>query len=87
MDDNCVAMLCDPDGLPVGQAIRLARVVSRCEPNLAARIVRGHILYLAIREIKAGEELTVDYHFDADVEKVPCACGSLKCRGTINIKE
>jgi len=58
-----------------------------CEPNLAARIVRGHILYLAVRDIKAGEELTVDYHFDADVEKVPCACGSLKCRGTINIKD
>jgi SET domain-containing protein len=58
-----------------------------CDPNLAARIVRGHILYMALRDIKAGEELTVDYHFDADVEKVPCACGSLKCRGTINIKE
>jgi uncharacterized protein len=58
-----------------------------CEPNLAARIVRGHILYLAVRDIRAGEELTVDYHFDADVEKVPCACGSLKCRGTINIKD
>lgn len=58
-----------------------------CEPNLAARIVRGHILYLAVRDIRTGEELTVDYHFDADVEKVPCACGSLKCRGTINNKE
>jgi SET domain-containing protein len=58
-----------------------------CEPNLAARIVRGHILYMTLRDIPRGEELTVDYHFDADVEKVPCACGSLKCRGTINIKE
>jgi uncharacterized protein len=58
-----------------------------CDPNLAARIVRGHILYMALRDIKRGEELTVDYHFDPDVEKVPCACGSLKCRGTINIKE
>jgi SET domain-containing protein len=58
-----------------------------CEPNLAARIVRGHILYMTLRDIRRGEELTVDYHFDADVEKVPCACGSLKCRGTINIKE
>jgi SET domain-containing protein len=58
-----------------------------CEPNLAARIVRGHILYMSVRDIKRGEELTVDYHFDADVEKVPCACGSLKCRGTINIKD
>ncbi len=58
-----------------------------CEPNLIARIVRGHILYMSLRDIKKGEEITVDYHFDKDVEKVPCACGSLKCRGTINIKE
>jgi uncharacterized protein len=58
-----------------------------CEPNLVARIVQGHILYMSLRDIKKGEELTVDYHFDKDVEKVPCACGSLKCRGTINVNE
>jgi uncharacterized protein len=57
-----------------------------CEPNLVARIVRGHILYIAARDIRRGEELTVDYHFGAEVEKVPCACGSLRCRGTINVK-
>jgi uncharacterized protein len=56
-----------------------------CEPNLTARIVRGHILYISLRDIKPGEELTVDYNFDKKVEKVPCRCGSLKCRGTINV--
>ena len=56
-----------------------------CEPNCEARIVRKHILYFSLREIKKGEELTVDYHFDAKVEKVPCGCGSTKCRGTINL--
>src|SRR5260370_5952872 len=35
MDDNCILELCDPDGLPVTHAIRLAREVSRIEPNLA----------------------------------------------------
>jgi len=35
VDDNCILELCDPDGLPVTQAIRLARAVSRIEPNLA----------------------------------------------------
>ena len=35
MDDSCIVELCDPDGLAVGQAIRLARAVSRIEPNLA----------------------------------------------------
>ena len=57
-----------------------------CEPNVAARIVKGHIIYLSLRDIRKGEEITVDYHFEADVEKVPCACGSLGCRGTINNK-
>jgi SET domain-containing protein len=38
------------------------------------------------RVIKKGEELTVDYHFAKNIEKVPCLCGSGNCRGTINVK-
>lgn len=56
-----------------------------CEPNLVARIVRGHIIYQSLRAIKKGEELTIDYHFDKKVERVPCRCGAAKCRGTINL--
>jgi SET domain-containing protein len=56
-----------------------------CEPNVVARIVKGHILYVSLRKIRPGEELTLDYNFDKKVEKVPCRCGSLKCRGTINL--
>jgi SET domain-containing protein len=58
-----------------------------CEPNLAARIVKGHILYMSLRDIKPGEELTVDYRFDKKVEKVICRCGAPKCRGTINVAD
>jgi SET domain-containing protein len=57
-----------------------------CDPNIRTLITKGHILYIAAREIKKGEELTVDYHFSKDVEKIPCKCGSPKCRGTINVK-
>jgi SET domain-containing protein len=57
-----------------------------CEPNIAARIFKGHILYMSLRDIRPGEELTVDYHFDKRVERVPCRCGSVKCRGTINVR-
>ena len=46
MDDNCIMKLCDPDGLPVAQAIRLARAVSRVEPNLAPT-VGAYVGYLA----------------------------------------
>jgi len=58
-----------------------------CDPNCYAQIMKGHILYMSKRVIEPGEELTVDYHFEADVEKTPCWCGSVKCRGTINVKE
>jgi SET domain-containing protein len=58
-----------------------------CEPNLASRIIRGHILYYSIRPIRRGEELTVDYCFDKNVQRVICKCGSAQCRGTINLLE
>lgn len=56
-----------------------------CEPNLVARILKGHILYMSLRDIRPGEELTVDYHFEKKVERVRCRCGSPRCRGTINV--
>ena len=36
----------------------------------------------AWRDIKAGEEITYDYEFPADVAE-PCACGAKSCRGMI----
>src|SRR5262245_10408310 len=40
-----------------------------CEPNLISRVMKGHILYMSLRAIRAGEELTIDYHFDKKVER------------------
>jgi SET domain-containing protein len=56
-----------------------------CTPNLYAWICRERILYMSVREIQPGEELTIDYHFAKDVERVACRCGSADCRGTINV--
>jgi SET domain-containing protein len=39
------------------------------------------------RRIRKGDELTVDYHFEKDIEDIPCKCGAANCRGTINLKE
>ncbi|MBK9168580.1 MAG: SET domain-containing protein-lysine N-methyltransferase [Bryobacterales bacterium] len=57
-----------------------------CDPNLRTWVTRGHILYMAKRDIRRGEELTVDYHFSSKVERVVCRCGAASCRGTINLK-
>lgn len=56
-----------------------------CDPNCYAWIVKDHILYMSARVIEPGEELTIDYHFDKNVERVPCHCGAKGCRGTINL--
>ncbi|OED39914.1 hypothetical protein AB833_13625 [Chromatiales bacterium (ex Bugula neritina AB1)] len=44
-------------------------------------------LYLsALRKIKAGTELTIDYSWPAHFA-IPCHCGSKKCRGYIVAEE
>jgi uncharacterized protein len=55
-----------------------------CEPNLISRIMKGHILYMSLRRIRRGEELTIDYNFakaDKPGETSPCSCGAKRCRG------
>jgi SET domain-containing protein len=54
-----------------------------CEPNLVARIVKGHILYTSLRSIRRGEELLIDYHFSKDGDRTKCLCGAKTCRGII----
>ena len=54
-----------------------------CEPNLVARIIKGHILYMSLRPIRRGEELLVDYHFSKNGDKTKCFCGAKTCRGII----
>jgi SET domain-containing protein len=52
-----------------------------CEPNVG---VQGQIVFVALRDVAAGEELTVDYGtIDHDAEPMTCRCGAATCRGTI----
>jgi uncharacterized protein len=54
-----------------------------CSPNLVSRIMKGHVLYISLRAIKPGEELTVNYNFGKDVRTFPCSCGAATCGGAI----
>ncbi|WP_031500094.1 SET domain-containing protein [Bryobacter aggregatus] len=58
-----------------------------CEPSLESRVEKRQVFYFALRDIQAGEELSLDYHFGKNQERVVCGCGSPKCRGTINLLE
>jgi uncharacterized protein len=52
-----------------------------CEPNVG---ILGQIVFVAMRDIRAGEELTIDYAmFGADPKPMPCGCGAASCRGVI----
>ena len=57
-----------------------------CEPNLVSRVMKGHILYMRLRPIQVGEELTVDYHLDWNPPVPPCQCGTQRCRGTLELR-
>jgi hypothetical protein len=56
-----------------------------CDPNIG---VRGQIVFVAMRNIAAGEELTHDWAMtDDDDNSTPCHCGAAICRGTITGKD
>lgn len=61
-----------------------------CDPNVSIHIVCNnqgrYIQVIAYKEIKAGEEIKVDYatmEFETTVSQHPCKCISPQCRGYI----
>jgi len=56
-----------------------------CDPNVG---VRGEITFIAMRDIRAGEELTHDWAMtDDDDYSVECNCGAANCRKTLTGKD
>jgi SET domain-containing protein len=55
-----------------------------CEPNAYMKTLRGHMLFFALRDIKPGDEITIDYEQTLHPDSKRCRCGAGKCRGTIN---
>jgi len=51
-----------------------------CSPNVYMRIAYGRAEFYALRNVKAGEELTFDYGESHHYGKVPCVCGSPRCQ-------
>jgi hypothetical protein len=56
-----------------------------CDPNLG---VRGQVVFVAMRDIEPGEELTHDWATtDDDVYEMKCRCGARNCREIITGKD
>ena len=52
-----------------------------CDPNLA---ISGQIVFIALRMIETGEELSFDYATgDNDDWEMDCQCGATSCRGSV----
>ncbi|HLP76556.1 MAG TPA: SET domain-containing protein-lysine N-methyltransferase [Candidatus Paceibacterota bacterium] len=59
-----------------------------CSPNCEAQWDEEKIWIVAIRDIRAGEELTFNYGYDlVDYQEHPCRCGSEMCVGYIVAEE
>ena len=55
-----------------------------CDPNCETSEDDGRIVITAIRNIKAGEEITYDYClYDGGDDEAICNCGTRACRGTM----
>ena len=59
-----------------------------CAPNAEAQDDDGRIWIVAIRDIKAGDEITFNYNYDLeDYREHPCRCGAASCVGYIIAEE
>jgi len=55
-----------------------------CQPNAYMRTLYGHVLFFALRDIQAGDEITIDYEQTLHPNSKRCTCGADNCRGKIN---
>jgi hypothetical protein len=60
-----------------------------CQANCACKMIedenrKKHIMIIAKRDIAPGEEITYDYQFAVESEKLACLCGAPNCLGRLN---
>lgn len=76
--------------LPDPKQVGIHLINHSCAPNCAMHSYQGHVIYFALRRIFSGEELSVNYLYDASlceagrcIEHV-CRCGAPVCSGSIH---
>jgi SET domain-containing protein len=73
---------------PVQQAQREGSMLytnHSCDPNIA---IQGQIVFVAMRDIAPGEELTHDWATTDDLDfEMECNCGSRNCRRVVTGKD
>jgi SET domain-containing protein len=51
-----------------------------CDPNADAVVIDGSLFIFALREIAAGDEITVDYLNSFEQDQSVCQCRTASCR-------
>ncbi len=69
------------DATDTGRGFRF--INHSCDPNTFMRCTSTRAEFYARREIRKGEELTVDYGDSHHDGKLACRCGAGNCRGFI----
>ena len=58
------------------------------QPNCCAKIVtvesQKKVVIYSRRDIDINEEITYDYKFPLEDNKIPCHCNAIGCRGSLN---
>ncbi|KAL4673648.1 hypothetical protein H8959_017582 [Pygathrix nigripes] len=67
----------------------LARFINHCcTPNCYAKVItiesQKKIVIYSKQPIGVDEEITYDYKFPLEDNKIPCLCGTESCRGSLN---
>ncbi|TPX74714.1 histone-lysine N-methyltransferase [Chytriomyces confervae] len=79
----------DDNIIDATKAGNLARFINHCcDPNCNAKIItvdtQKKIVIYANKPVAEGEEITYDYKFPIEEDKIPCLCGATACRGFLN---
>ena len=82
-DNVCVFVVTDEFDIDGSVEWNPARFINHsCDPNCEAQLEEERIWIIAVRDIRAGEELTFNYGYDLeDYEDHPCRCGAANCVG------
>ena len=54
-----------------------------CSPNARIQVEDGEISFFALRDLHAGDEITVDYGLTHHEGRLACRCGAPGCRGSL----
>ena len=79
----CLIDLNDTVALDCTGGNALRHLNHSCRPNAFLRIFRERVEVYAQRDIKAGEEITVDYGESPHSGGMKCGCGHRECRDSI----